>query len=55
MLAKILGAFLLVIGVVLGVKLLFKTIGFLFSLVLMLAGAAVVVLLVYAGWRLLDR
>lgn len=55
MLAKILGAFLLVIGVVIGVKLLFKTIGFLFSLIAMLITAAVVVFLLYYGWRLINR
>lgn len=55
MLAKILGAFLLVIGIVLGVKLLFKAIGFLFALIVMLFTAAVVVLLVYYGWRLINR
>jgi hypothetical protein len=55
MLAKILGAFLLVIGVVLGVKLLFKTLGFIFYLIAILATAAVVAILVYYGWRLINR
>ncbi len=55
MLAKILGAFLLVIGIVLGVKLLIKAIGFAFSLLVMLLMAAAVVFLVYYGWRLINR
>lgn len=55
MLAKILGALLLFIAVVLAVKLVFKTIGVIFSLIAILASVAVVALLVYAGWRLLDR
>lgn len=55
MLAKILGGLLLLIAAVLAVKLVFKTIGFIFSLIAILAGVTVVALLVYAGWRLLDR
>lgn len=55
MLAKILGAFLLVIGVILGVKLLAKVIGFVFALVALVFMAAAVGLLVYCGWRLINR
>lgn len=55
MLAKILGALLLVVAVVLGIKLIFKTIGLVFSLVVLLATAAVVGILVYWGWRLINR
>ena len=55
MLAKILGAFLLVIGLILGIKILGHVLGFMFSVVMSLVGVLIVGGLIYFGWRLINR
>jgi hypothetical protein len=55
MLAKVIGAFLLVIGLVLGLKLLGAALAFIFKLIFMVLAVAVVGGLIYFGWRLINK
>jgi len=55
MLAKISGAFLLVIGLILGIKILGDVLGFMFSVMMSIVGVLIVGGLIYFGWRLINR
>ena len=55
MLAKVLGAFLLVIGVVLALKILGTALSFFFKVLFMALAIAFVGGLIFVGWRLLNR
>lgn len=55
MLVKILGAFLLVIGIVLAVPLAFKVLAGTFAFLWTLAKIAAVGGLIYVGWRWINR
>ncbi len=55
MIAKIIGAFLLVIGIVFGLKIVWSALGFIFSAVTFLIGSVVVGGVVYCGWRLINK
>ena len=55
MLAKVLGAFLLVIGVVLAFKILGMALSFLFKMIFVVLTVAFVGGLIFVGWRLINR
>ena len=55
MLAKIIGAILLVVGIGLALKLLFHVLGFFLAALGALLSVALVGGLLYFGWRLLNR
>lgn len=55
MLAKVLGAFLLVIGVVLAFKVLGMALSFLFKMIFVVLTVAFVGGLIFVGWRLINR
>ena len=55
MLAKVLGAFLLVIGVVLAFKILGMALSFLFKMIFVVLTVAFDGGLIFVGWRLINR
>ena len=55
MLAKVLGAFLLVIGVILAFKILGMALSFLFKMIFVVLTVAFVGGLIFVGWRLINR
>ena len=55
MLAKVLGAIILVIGIVLALKILGTALSFLFKVLFMAVAVAFVGGLIYVGWRLINR
>ena len=55
MLTKVLGAFLLVIGIVLALQILGTALSFFFKVILMLLAVAFVGGLILVGWRLINR